>query len=560
MNNPLLNTALIVDDNLSNRFVLKSLLKIYDYRIVEATNGQEAIDQFHKEKPDIIFMDVLMPVMDGYEATSRIKAAAGSNFVPIIFLTAMCDEKSISKCIAVGGDDFMVKPYNPFLLRTKIRAMQRIITLNRKVQRMYSVIHREQEIAEKFFVNAIQRHNIKNPLLKTLIRPADTFSGDMVLSAYSPSRDLFVMIGDFTGHGLSAALGAMPVSEVFRAMISKGFDPGDVLSALNNKLKGLLPTGIFFGIQLVVVSHDLERATIYNAGMPDLLVVEGKTNKIKHRLKSRGLPLGIIADIDPKKIVEHVAISRNDKILMFSDGLTEACSLNDEPFGEDRLVDGISQATENNLFEHIFDLLDTFCGDTTQADDVTLVEVSCVEGILPIFDATSPKILAKAKGEWDLSFKFRGERLRETNPIPILVGHIMELEGIQSERQSIYTVLTELYLNALDHGVLGLSSSLKSDPSGFSQYFSNRESRLASLKSGFIQFDLSCCQGHGFRDITLRIEDSGDGFDYKNHKPPASDEMALCGRGISLIRGFSESLTYEGNGNIASVVFRSKTA
>lgn len=559
MNKPLLATALIVDGDRTNRFVLKSLLKQYDYQIIEASNGQEAIDQYHKERPDIIFMDVVMPVMDGYEATTQIKAAAGSNFVPIIFLTAMSDEKSITKCIEVGGDDFMVKPYDPFLLKTKIQAMQRITTLNRKMQSMYSLIHREQEIAEAFFVNAIQGQNVKSAFLKTTIRPADTFSGDMVLSAYSPSQDLFVMIGDFTGHGLSAALGAMPVSEVFRAMTNKGFGPGDILSALNDKLKKLLPTGIFFGVQLVVVSNDLEHATIYNAGMPDLLIVEGKTNRIKHSLKSRGLPLGVIADIDPREVVEHISISKNDRILMFSDGLTEARNAEDEAFGEDRLTNGIAEATENNLFERIFSLLDTFCGDTTQADDVTLVEISCVQGILPVIDASVPKNLSKAKGEWDLSLKFLGERLRETNPIPILVGHIMELEGVKSERQSIYTVLTELYLNALDHGVLGLSSSLKSDPSGFAQYFSNRESKLSSLKSGFILFDLSCRQGDGFRDITLRIEDSGDGFDYKNHKLPVSGEASLFGRGIVLINDFCESLTYEGKGNIASVVFRSRT-
>lgn len=563
MNNSSLGTALIVDDDRTNRFILKALLKQYDYRIVEACNGQEAINLYHSEKPDIIFMDVIMPVVDGYEATTQIKAAAGSNFVPVIFLTAMSDEQSISKCIEVGGDDFMVKPYDPFLLKTKIQAMHRITELNRKVQGMYSMIHREQEIAEAVFVNAIQGQNIKNPFLKSSIRPADTFSGDMVLSAYSPSQDLFVMIGDFTGHGLSAALGAMPVSEVFRAMTKKGFDPADILSALNDKLKKLLPTGMFFGVQLVVVSHDLEHATIYNAGMPDLLIVDGTNNRIKHTLKSRGLPLGVIADINPKEIVEHVPISKNDKILMFSDGLTEARCENDDAFGENRLAQGISEAPENKLFEHIFELLDNFCGDTTQADDVTLVEVTCAKDIIPTqkpSEASLKKVSSKARGEWNVSFKFFGERLRETNPVPILVGHIMELEGVQSDRQSIYTVLTELYLNALDHGVLGLSSSLKSDPGGFAQYFSDRESRLSHLKTGFVAFDLSCRQGDGFRDIIFRVEDSGDGFDYKNHKQVESDQLALCGRGIVLVNNFCESLTYEGNGNIASAIFRSKTA
>jgi CheY-like chemotaxis protein len=559
MNKPSFGTALIVDDDQANRFILKILLEQYDYRIVEASNGQEAIDQYHKEKPNIIFMDAIMPVMNGYDATIQIKAAAGSNFLPVIFLTAMSDEESIAKCIEVGGDDFMIKPYDPFLLRTKIQVMHRIASLNRKVQGMYSMMNREQEIAEAFLVNAIQGQNVESVYLKTSIRPADTFSGDMVLSAYSPSRDLFVMIGDFTGHGLSAALGAMPVSDVFRAMTKKGFGAGDILMALNRKLNKLLPTGIFFGVQLIVISHNLEFATVYNAGMPDVLIVDGKTNKIKHTLKSRGLPLGVIAHIDPKEIGEQVAISNNSKILMFSDGLTEARNAQDEAFGEDRLAYGIAEATENNLFEHIFCLLDSFCGDLTQADDVTLVEISCVPDILPVFDASAPKKLSKAKGEWDLSFKFHGERLLETDPVPILVGYIMELEGIKSERQSIYTVLTELYLNALDHGVLGLNSSLKSDPNGFTQYFADRESKLLSLKTGFVQFDLSCRQCDGFRDITVRIEDSGDGFDYKNYKPP-ENEAALSGRGIVLVKAFCQSLTYEGNGNIASAVFRSRTA
>ena len=556
-------TALIVDQDQTNRLKLKWLLKQYNYRIVEASNGQKAIDQYHLEKPDIIFMDVVMPVIDGYEATLQIKAAAGSNFVPVIFVTAMSDEKTITKCIDVGGDDFIAKPYDPFLLKTKIQAMHRITALNRKIQGMYSMIHREQEIAESVFVNAIQGQNIKNSFLKSSIRPADTFSGDMVLSAYSPSRDLFVLIGDFTGHGLSAALGAMPVSEVFRAMTNKGFDPGDILSALNDKLNKLLPTGMFFGVQLVVISQDLERATVYNAGMPDLLVVDGENGRLKHRLKSRGLPLGITADINPKEIVEHVPISINDKILMFSDGLTEARDCDDNVFGDDRLEQGIEEAPNSSLFDHIFKLLDDFCGKTTQVDDVTLVEVTCVKDILPPFEVADSIEDTKSpltNGEWDLSIKFFGERLRETNPVPILVSYIMELEGSQSERQGIYTVLTELYLNALDHGVLGLSSSLKSDPSGFAQYFSDRESRLSNLKSGFVCFDLSSRQHNGVRDITLRVEDSGSGFDYKNHKPPAANQVALSGRGIVLIESFCESLIYEGNGNIATVIFRTYTA
>ncbi|MDH3447441.1 MAG: SpoIIE family protein phosphatase [Gammaproteobacteria bacterium] len=552
--------ALIVDDEKTNRLILKSLLVKQGYQTIEAVNGQEAVDLFHQEHPSIIFMDVMMPVLDGYEATRQIKAASANHFVPVIFLTAMSDEEALAQCIEAGGDDFLVKPYDRLILQSKIRSMQRIAALNREVQGMYSMIHREQEIAESVFVNAIQSSNIENQYIKQVVRPAGIFSGDMVLSAYSPSRDLFFLTGDFTGHGLLAALGAMPVSEVFRAMTTKGFSPEEILVGINKKLKSMLPVGMFFGAQLVVVNHDLEHVRVFNAGMPDVIIVDGATNQIKHRLVSTGLPLGVEATIDPKEMLQYAPIAYNDKILMHSDGLTEARNASDREFGSQRLLESISHAPVNQVFDQIFEDLDRFCGNiTTQADDVTLVEITCVHEVLPeieVHDYIRPTAqLLGDRGEWKLSLRFNGTRLRETNPVPILVSYLLEMEELEAERQSLFTVMTELYVNALDHGVLGLDSKLKSDPAGFEAYFQTRESRLASLDSGYVIFNLSVEQQSTRRSILLRIEDSGKGFDYANHYPPTTRETALSGRGILLIQDLCESLEYHGKGNIAIARF-----
>ena len=559
MNNTNPGKALIVDDEVTNRVILKSLLKKQGYETIEAVNGRQAIDMFRSESPNIIFMDVMMPEVDGYEATRQIKSESGNRFVPIIFVTAMTDEKSLSRCIEAGGDDFLVKPYDKFILRTKIHAMQRIAALNQEVAGMYSMIHREQEIAESVFINAIQGTNIRNPHIKSKIRPAGTFSGDMILSAYSPSRDLFFLIGDFTGHGLSAALGAMPVSEVFRAMTSKGFSAENILTGINKKLNALLPVGMFFGVQLVVVDHTLEHARIYNAGMPDLLIVDGRSKEITHRVKSNGLPLGVIENINPKEFGEIVPITSNDKILMFSDGLTEARNHDDREFGDTRLSQSISKAPVDGVYEQIFSDLDAFCGDVTQVDDVTLVELSCSRDLIPRVDSSdhahSIKKSLDHRGEWNLSLHFHGARLRETNPVPILVNHILEMEELESEKQSLFTVITELYVNALDHGVLRLDSRLKSDPVGFARYFEEREKRLAQLDSGHVIFSLVVEQLPEIRRILLCVEDSGEGFDYQNHKPDRADNTLLSGRGIMLIEDLCESLHYEGKGNIARATF-----
>ncbi len=555
-----LGKALIVDDEKTNRLVLKSLLNKQGYQTIEAVNGQEAIDLFHQENPSIIFMDVMMPVLDGYEATRQIKAAAANRFVPVIFLTAMSDEEALAQCIEAGGDDFLIKPYDKFILQSKIRSMQRIAALNSEVQGMYSMIHREQEIAESVFINAIQSSNIENPHLRHVVRPAGIFSGDMVLSAYSPSRDLFFLTGDFTGHGLLAALGAMPVSEVFRAMTTKGFSAEEILTGINKKLKSMLPVGMFFGAQLVVVNHDLEHVRVFNAGMPDVIIVDGETNQIKHRLTSTGLPLGVEAVIDPREMLQYAPIAYNDKILMHSDGLTEARNGQDKEFGSNRLLASISNAPKNSIFDQVFDDLDQFCGDnTTQADDVTLVEITCVHDVLPeieVHDYIKPsKYMLGDRGEWKLSMRFNGARLRETNPVPILVNYLMEMEELEAERQSLFTVMTELYINALDHGVLGLDSNLKADPAGFETYFQTRESRLANLDSGHVIFNLSVEQESTRRSILLRIEDSGKGFDFENHDPPTDEATALSGRGLLLIQDLCESLEFHGKGNIAIARF-----
>ncbi|MCP4486697.1 MAG: SpoIIE family protein phosphatase [Gammaproteobacteria bacterium] len=564
MNNTKTAKALIVDDEMTSRVILRLLLKKQGYETLEAENGQQAIELYKKHSPDIIFMDVMMPEVDGYEATRQIKAESGHRFVPVIFVTATTDKESLSLCIEAGGDDFMVKPYDDFVLRSKIHAMQRIATLNREIQGMYSMIHREQEIAESVFINAIQGSNISNPHIRSCIRPATTFSGDMMLSAYSPSRELFFLIGDFTGHGLSSALGAMPVSEVFNAMTSKGFDPEDVLSGINKKLNAMLPVGMFFGAQLVVISPELEHVRIFNVGMPDLLVISGSSNKILHRGKSNGLPLGVMDDIDYNEMGEIVAVSPSDKVLMYSDGLTEARNSHDEEFGEERLITAIHNAPGSNYFDHIFSDLDLFCGEMSQTDDVTLAELTCINEILPQGNESKGAVaqpLLSYRGKWDMTLKFSGARLRETNPVPILINQIMEMEQIEKERSSLFTAITELYVNALDHGVLGLKSYMKSDAAGFAHYFKQRKARFATLNTGHVIFSLAVEQRSDIRRFTLRVEDSGEGFDYKSmHSCAGGDCSQLCGRGIMLIKELSHSLSYEGKGNIANVVFEWRTS
>jgi anti-sigma regulatory factor (Ser/Thr protein kinase) len=157
-------------------------------------------------------------------------------------------------------------------------------------------------------------------------------------------------------------------------------------------------------------------------------------------------------------------------------------------------------------------------------------------------------------------FNLKNNRLRETNPVPIIINQIMEMEGIESERQSLFTVLTELFVNALDHGVLNLNSALKADPAGFALYFKEREERLNNLTTGHVIFHIAVEQNDDIRSIMVRIEDSGEGFDHENHiVPDLNNHTGLSGRGILLIRDLCESLNYMGKGNISEAIYSWKT-
>ncbi len=195
-----------------------------------------------------------------------------------------------------------------------------------------------------------------------------------------------------------------------------------------------------------------------------------------------------------------------------------------------------------------------------QADDVTLIEITCNDELLPEVsrhEQMAPKTQHfESIGDWEYVLCLKDKRLGETNPVPIIINHIMEMEGIETERQALFTVITELYLNALDHGVLNLQSSLKSDPEGFALYFQLRENRLIELQEGQVTFHISLEQNNKNRSILIRIEDSGEGFDHKNFNRPVKKEITrLSGRGINMINNLCESLTYYGNGNVVEAIY-----
>jgi two-component system, cell cycle response regulator DivK len=112
---------LVVEDQEDNRRIVRDLLAANDYLMTEAENGEEALAAVQKDRPDLILMDIQLPVMDGYEATRRLKADPASSSIPIIAVTSYALSGDEEKARAAGCNDFVPKPYSPRQLLAKIR-------------------------------------------------------------------------------------------------------------------------------------------------------------------------------------------------------------------------------------------------------------------------------------------------------------------------------------------------------------------------------------------------------------------------------------------------------
>lgn len=112
---------LVVEDHEDNRQILRDLLGSTGFEIIEAGNGEEALALAAAERPDLILMDIQMPIMDGYEATRRIKADPGLRAIPIVVVTSYALSGDEEKARLAGCDGYVTKPYSPRALLAKIR-------------------------------------------------------------------------------------------------------------------------------------------------------------------------------------------------------------------------------------------------------------------------------------------------------------------------------------------------------------------------------------------------------------------------------------------------------
>lgn len=561
MNDPRALTVLIVEDGATDRLLLATIVRKQGHRVLTAENGKLAVALFAEQRPQLVLLDAVMPVMDGFEAARQIKALAGEELVPIIFLTSLTEDEALVRCLEAGGDDFLAKPYSPVVLAAKIRAMDRLRRLQATVLEQRNEIARhhdhllnEQRVAKAVFDQVAHGGCLSASNIRYLQSPYALFNGDLLLAAFTPTGEMHVLLGDFTGHGLPAAVGAMPLAEVFYGMTAKGYGLSETLREMNAKLKRILPVDMFCCALLLNLSFERRVVEVWNGGMPDgyLLPAAGGAPV---PMVSRHLPLGVLPPAQFDESTEVQPLALGDRLFLLSDGVVETCDDNDQLFGVARLQQVFADNRQpENLFEDVLAALERFRGRSR--DDVSMLEVT----VVPPEHLVPPPLVYSDSGQsspldWSASFEFRARTLKRFNPLPWLMQLLQEVHGLRAQSGALYSVLNELYANALEHGVLGLDSALKRDAHGFAAYYEERNRRLLALDSGHIRLHLQVEPRGGGGRLIIEVEDSGDGFDVGKVQAPPLVEQRLCGRGLNLVRRLSRHAEWTDGGRRARVEF-----
>lgn len=242
---------LIVDDVPDNLFLVRTILEEEGYEIVTSSNGQEALKIIETEPPDLVLLDVMMPVMDGYEVTRRMRAMKDLPFIPILLITAY-DRANAVKGLDLGADEFIRKPIEADELLARVRSLLRL---------KHSIAERDRiDRQRQDFVSRLT-HDLRTPLVA-----ADRMLGllqDGVLGEISPQIcEALTIMGRSNSNLLEMVNKLLDVYRYESGSKTINLQPLDLKELLDQVVQELKPIAISKNLELIVDLEDIDKVKV----------------------------------------------------------------------------------------------------------------------------------------------------------------------------------------------------------------------------------------------------------------------------------------------------------
>jgi phosphoserine phosphatase RsbU/P len=371
-------TLLLVDDTPANIQIANSILKD-NYKIRIATNGARALELANVTPlPDLILLDVMMPGMDGYEVCTRLKTAAETRDIPVIFLTGQTEVEDETRGFDVGAVDYIHKPLSPAIVKARVQTHLLLRGIRKQLASQLLTIQKELETAREIQLSILPERIPKIEGLEIAARyiPMTSVAGDFYDFIVIDEKHVGILVADVSGHGMPAALIASMLKIALAAQESHAADPAQLLSGLNQALCGKFQHHYVTAAYLFL---DMVKGTLRyaGAGHPPLLL--WSRSEGVRAVEENGLFLGKF----PQAAYSFVELPLNagDWILLYTDGIPETANPSQIEFGADRFrqfLETDQSTSPDHLADRLLKELTQWSGRDSvddADDDVTLVAI-----------------------------------------------------------------------------------------------------------------------------------------------------------------------------------------
>jgi serine phosphatase RsbU (regulator of sigma subunit) len=384
---------LLVDDEPFNLDYLVQELDDLDLDILTAANGQDALRMISEQAPDMIFLDIMMPGMNGFEVLQRLKSEPAWRHIPVVIISAASDLPQVVKGIELGADDFLPKPFEPVLLHARLNAGLEKKRLRDLEQRYLHLLERELEIGKEIQAGFLP-HDIPQPdgwQIAAFFRPAREVAGDFYDVFEVEPGMLALLLGDVTDKGVGAAMYMALFRSLLRSSVMIDQITGEqdeehlilpeerlrrAVTLTNNYLCRVHDAGMFATLLFGVLDVESGKFCYLNAGHDYPYVL--RSGQIIAALKPTGPAAGVIDGVDYR--IERLDLQPGDALVLYSDGMIDVANPAGERFDQERwraLVTG-SFESASQFLQAAVEALDAFAAGAEQYDDMSLLVVKRV--------------------------------------------------------------------------------------------------------------------------------------------------------------------------------------
>jgi serine phosphatase RsbU (regulator of sigma subunit) len=380
--------VLVVDDSEPNRDLLSRRRRRHGHTVETAVNGREALAMLAVGDFDVVLLDVMMPEMNGYQVLEALKSDRALRHIPVIMITAIDEMDSIVRCIDMGAEDHLPKPFNATLLRARLDSSLAKKRLHDREQLHARSLERELAIA----------HNIQQSFLPETLPAIDGFS---LAACFRPAREVAgdfydvvtlsggrvaLIVADVCGKGVGAAVFMAAFRTVLRAITAETYaaqdrtgvsaDDATHIARITAFLSDYIATthgrtNMFTTLFFAVLDPATARLTYVNAGHDSPILVRGRS--APDRLTPTGPAVGLLPGFTFG--VSSIDLAPGDALVAYTDGVVDARDGTGAAFCEERLVAllGESGETADTIVSRIEQAVARHVSGTAQYDDITVL-------------------------------------------------------------------------------------------------------------------------------------------------------------------------------------------